>query len=102
MDLMIKGLHNRHIAKELGISPRTVEVHKARVMEKLGVEEPGGFRSPDRSTSGLIAAPTGSPYGPPGFICTAATDNLLAFKERRVGAAIVGRDFRAGSSECRA
>jgi RNA polymerase sigma factor (sigma-70 family) len=36
MDLMIKGLHNRHIAKELGISPRTVEVHKARVMEKLG------------------------------------------------------------------
>lgn len=38
MDLMIKGLHNRHIAKELGISPRTVEVHKARVMEKLGVK----------------------------------------------------------------
>lgn len=36
MDLMIKGMHNRHIAKELGISPRTVEVHKARVMEKLG------------------------------------------------------------------
>ena len=38
MDLMIKGLHNRHIAEELGISPRTVEVHKARVMEKLGVK----------------------------------------------------------------
>lgn len=38
MDLMIKGLHNRHIAKELGISPRTVEVHKARVMEKLGAK----------------------------------------------------------------
>jgi len=38
MELMIKGLHNRHIAKELGISPRTVEVHKARVMEKLGVK----------------------------------------------------------------
>lgn len=37
MALMIKGMHNRHIAKELGISPRTVEVHKARVMEKLGV-----------------------------------------------------------------
>jgi FixJ family two-component response regulator len=36
MALMIRGLHNRHIAKELGISPRTVEVHKARVMEKLG------------------------------------------------------------------
>lgn len=37
MRLMIKGLHNRRIAEELGISHRTVEVHKARVMEKLGV-----------------------------------------------------------------
>lgn len=38
MALMVKGLHNRRIAEELGISPRTVEVHKARVMEKLGVK----------------------------------------------------------------
>jgi FixJ family two-component response regulator len=37
MDLMVKGLHNRLIAAQLGISPRTVEVHKARVMDKLGV-----------------------------------------------------------------
>jgi FixJ family two-component response regulator len=37
MELVVKGLHNRRIAEELGISPRTVEVHKARVMEKLGV-----------------------------------------------------------------
>lgn len=29
------GLHNREIAEELGISPRTVEVHRARLMEKL-------------------------------------------------------------------
>ena len=36
MSLMVKGLYNRLIAEELGISPRTVEVHKARVMEKLG------------------------------------------------------------------
>lgn len=50
MDLMIKGLHNRHIAKELGISPRTVEVHKARVMEKLGVKNLVDFvRLVDRS-----------------------------------------------------
>lgn len=52
MDLMIKGLHNRHIAKELGISPRTVEVHKARVMEKLGVKNVVDFvRLLDRSPS---------------------------------------------------
>lgn len=38
MTLMVKGLHNRRIAEELGISPRTVEVHKARVMGKLGVQ----------------------------------------------------------------
>lgn len=38
MALLVKGLHNRRIAEELGISPRTVEVHKARVMEKLGVK----------------------------------------------------------------
>lgn len=37
MGLMIRGLHNRRIAEELGISPRTVEVHKARVLGKLGV-----------------------------------------------------------------
>ncbi|ABD70792.1 two component transcriptional regulator, LuxR family [Rhodoferax ferrireducens T118] len=38
MTLMVKGLHNRRIAETLGISPRTVEVHKARVMEKLGAQ----------------------------------------------------------------
>jgi FixJ family two-component response regulator len=37
MDLLLAGMHNRGIADELGISPRTVEVHKARVMEKTGV-----------------------------------------------------------------
>ena len=38
MDLVAKGCHNREIATTLGISPRTVEVHKARVMEKLDVQ----------------------------------------------------------------
>lgn len=32
-----RGGHAREIAAALGISPRTVEVHKARVMAKLGV-----------------------------------------------------------------
>ena len=31
-----KGLHAKEIAAVLGISPRTVEVHKSRVMSKLG------------------------------------------------------------------
>jgi RNA polymerase sigma factor (sigma-70 family) len=32
-----KGLHAKEIAAALGISTRTVEVHKARIMAKLGV-----------------------------------------------------------------
>ncbi len=38
MNLVVLGRHNREIADELGISGRTVEVHKARVMEKLQVD----------------------------------------------------------------
>ena len=38
MELVANGSHNREIAATLGISPRTVEVHKARVMEKLQVQ----------------------------------------------------------------
>lgn len=36
MALVIDGLDNRSIGDRLGISPRTVEVHKSRVMTKLG------------------------------------------------------------------
>lgn len=37
MDLVVGGYHNREIAERLGISVRTVEVHKAHVMSKFGV-----------------------------------------------------------------
>ncbi len=36
-ELVIQGQQYRQIAAALGISPRTVEVHRARLMEKLGV-----------------------------------------------------------------
>jgi len=35
LGLLAEGLQNRDIAVRLGISPRTVEVYKARMMEKL-------------------------------------------------------------------
>ena len=38
MELVIAGRHNREIAAALDISPRTVEVHKARMMAKLGAD----------------------------------------------------------------
>jgi FixJ family two-component response regulator len=37
MRLVVMGRHNREIGPALGISVRTVEVHKARLMGKLGV-----------------------------------------------------------------
>jgi two-component system, LuxR family, response regulator FixJ len=43
--LMLRGLDNRSIGARLGISHRTVEVHKMRLMRKLGL----------RSLAGLIA-----------------------------------------------
>lgn len=38
MELVVAGWHNREVAAQLTISVRTVEVHKARMMSKLGAE----------------------------------------------------------------
>jgi len=35
MDCLVKGGSNKVAAHELGISPRTVEIHRARIMEKM-------------------------------------------------------------------
>ncbi|TRZ89206.1 MAG: DNA-binding response regulator [Rhodocyclaceae bacterium] len=54
MALAVEGLHNKEIARHLGISHRTVEIHKARIMHKTGantlldlarIAEASGFRS---------------------------------------------------------
>lgn len=43
MELVVAGRHNKEIAETLGISVRTVEVHKARIMAKLGVDGVSGL-----------------------------------------------------------
>jgi FixJ family two-component response regulator len=35
MRLLVRGLPNKSIAEKLGISPRTVEIHRAHLMEKM-------------------------------------------------------------------
>lgn len=43
MSLVAEGLSNKAIARQLGISPRTVEIHRARMMEKMGAASAGAL-----------------------------------------------------------
>jgi len=43
MELVVAGMHNKEVAGTLGISIRTVEVHKARIMTKLCVDGVSGL-----------------------------------------------------------
>ena len=36
LDGLLAGGTNKTIARDLGLSPRTVEAHRARIMERLG------------------------------------------------------------------
>lgn len=38
LGLVVEGLTNKEIGRALGLSPRTVETHRAHLVEKLGVE----------------------------------------------------------------
>ena len=37
LDKLVRGRSNKATADKLGISPRTVEVHRARIMDKMAV-----------------------------------------------------------------
>lgn len=43
MGLIVDGTTNKVIAETLGISPRTVEVHRAQIMEKMNVSSVAGL-----------------------------------------------------------
>ncbi|HEU4780756.1 MAG TPA: response regulator transcription factor [Steroidobacteraceae bacterium] len=38
LDLLTQGKQNKVIGLELGVSPRTIEIHRARVMEKMNAQ----------------------------------------------------------------
>lgn len=58
LDGLAQGLPNKTIAYDLGISPRTVEVHRANVMTKLGVHSfPDALRIAFAAGLGRSAAP---------------------------------------------
>jgi two-component system, LuxR family, response regulator FixJ len=38
LHLMVRGLTNKEMASELGISPKTIETHRARIMEKMSAD----------------------------------------------------------------
>jgi two-component system response regulator FixJ len=58
LGLVVAGRANKEIARELGISPRTVEIHRAHVMEKMEV---ASLAELVRLT---MSAPIGGPSAP--------------------------------------
>jgi FixJ family two-component response regulator len=65
---MLGGGTSKSIAKELGISPRTVEMHRAHVMERLGAKTlselvlfaaAAGLRPPAARETGFDVGGTG-------------------------------------------
>lgn len=43
LKLMLQGMTNKEMAAELGISPKTIETHRARIMEKMQVDSMAGL-----------------------------------------------------------
>jgi len=62
LELMIEGNSNKEIGRELSISPRTVEIHRANMMRKLNARTPSDavrlamLAGIDRDDGQLIAA----------------------------------------------
>jgi DNA-binding NarL/FixJ family response regulator len=43
LSLVAEGLSNKAIARQLGISPKTVEIHRSNVMSKMEVTSSGAL-----------------------------------------------------------
>ncbi len=65
MQLILAGKLNKQVADELDIAMRTVEVHRARVFEKMGVRSARGARRAARRRAGLEVRVACRRAGPP-------------------------------------
>ncbi len=54
MDLPVLGYSNKMIAQELGLSPKTVEDHRAAIVTKTGTRRAGPGRA-DRAHPAVIS-----------------------------------------------
>lgn len=71
LDALVKGRPNKVIAFDLGISVRTVEVHRARMMERLGVRQLAeAIRLAVLARLGLDSYVSGAVATPPRKLCT--------------------------------
>ena len=63
LDALVAGRPNKVIAFDLGISVRTVEVHRARMMQRLGVAPIGRDNTPrgDGAIAELVATLAATP-----------------------------------------
>ena len=67
---IVEGASNKEAGRQLGISPRTIEVHRAHIMEKIGAKnaadllrivlrENGALRTSRATPSGSVARAAG-------------------------------------------
>ena len=55
-ELVVRGQTNKHIARALGCTERTIKAHRERVMEKMQVQSGGGALSPLAERVGVALA----------------------------------------------
>jgi len=55
MELLVEGKANKEVADVLGLSVRTVEGHRARLMEKLGVNSLADLVRIKLGTEGVVS-----------------------------------------------
>ena len=65
LELMTRGKPNKVMAADLGVSQRTVEIHRARVMEKMGASSLAQLVRMVMDLDSATAEPTLAPSRPP-------------------------------------